>query len=316
MRRAVSTGALLGAISFAQTSFGADVGLVATNPKDPFATELAAELEQLGFTVSREENLVATSRESAIVLIQDTLELYEVLEGGTLRKRQMTATKRDAVKAAEEVRAFLLPLETKPSVGAETSALPLEQVANADHSVEPVPPPGPKTVEFTLGAGALWGGATPGMIVSASTAMFPRPLRSRGASIGVGAGAIADLLPENVSGAQGSADVRAILFGPEIIGRLEVSPRLELDLAVGVWANHLRVAGNANAPFTSHDESAWTWSPTARLRPTYRIGPLAIFAEGRLGMSMPAVAIRFDGGTVREWGRPWGALGAGLAVMF
>lgn len=322
MKAGLCASAIAAALAFAPTALGADVGLLATDPKDPFAAKLAAELEQLGFTVAHEESLVATSREVAIVRVSEKeLDLYEVAPDGALRKRSMTAAKTDPLKAAEEVRALLLPLVEKTPAAAEPSLVAAAPPAG-EHAPPPLPvslalpPPLPKVAEIALGAGAFFGAGKPAAALSLSASFFPRLLRSGRGSLGVGAGAIAEVSPEGISASQGSADVRALLFGPEVIGRLELSSRLLAEVAVGAWANHLRVEGNAAAPFVSRDESAWTWSPTARSRLAYRGGPLAIFADARLGVALPGVAIRFDGGTVREWGRPWACIGIGIALAF
>ncbi|MBX3191718.1 MAG: hypothetical protein KF819_32295 [Labilithrix sp.] len=299
----------------------ADVGVVA-DPRDAFATRLVAELEQLGFSVTREASLTATSREVALVRVSDTdVDLYEVSRDGSLRKRTMISARADPLKAAEEVRALLLPLVERPPEPAPPepppAPAPPAPPAGAEAATPPLaPPPERRSVEIALGGAAFFGGAKPGAAASLSASFFPRALRAGRASLGVGAGGLFELAPESVSASQGSADVRAILFGPELIGRLDLSPEVRADLALGAFASHLVVTGNANAPFTSRDDSAWTWSPTGRARLAYALGATSIFAEGRLGVASPGVAIRFDGGTVREWGTPWGAAGAGVAIAF
>lgn len=318
MKAGLFANAILGALAFTQTALGADVGVLATDPRDPFATRLAAELEQLGFTVAREESLAATSREVAIVRVSDNeLDLYEVSSEGALRKRSMTAAKTDPLKAAEEVRALLLPLVERSPAVAEPS--PVAAAPPAMRDMPPpvsVAPPSPKVAEIALGGGAFFGAGEPAAAVSLSAAFFPRSLRSGRVSLGAGGGGIAEVSAEGIAASQGSADVRALVFGPEVIGRLELASQLLGEVALGAWANHVRVEGKANAPFTSRDESVWTWSPTARSRLAYRSGALAIFVEARLGIALPGIAIRFDGDTVREWGRPWGCLGAGVALAF
>jgi len=308
----------------------ADVGVVASRSDDPFIDRLVEELRQLGLEVVREARLAASARERLLVTVSDTgLELHDVDEGGILRRRAMVSSRADALGAAEEIRAVLLPLVERPPVAstaprpstAEASAPARAAVAAApppmDRPATLAAPPSSPAVELGAGASLLLGGPSPGGALTLSLGFFPRALRVRPFSFGVGVAGLAQLLAgSGVSGAQGTADVRALFFGPELIARMHLSRALAVGLGAGALATLVLVEGQANAPFSSRDDSAWTVSPGAHLRLAWRSGPLGLFAEARAGIALPAVAIRFDGAVVDEWGAPWGSLGGGASAAF
>jgi hypothetical protein len=315
-KRAAGVAALL--LAFEAEALGANVGIVASKDGEPFAVQIGLELEQLGFSVAREEVLAARSQELILLRVSEgDLELYEVSSDGELHKRDHafnTVARRDALKVAEEVRALLLPL-------VKASAPPFELPVAAPPAPAPAPAEQPpvvvattKTIEASASGGVFFGGSTPGAVVGVALALFPR---SFGGNIGVGLDATLPVIAESVDRVQGTTDVRAFMAGPEVIGRLVLVPRaLAADLALGARLAHLRFEGAAKAPFTSRTDSAWSWSPTSRLRLHYETGPVSVFVEGRLGISLPAIAVRHAGGTTHEWGVPWMTAGAGVAYAF
>jgi hypothetical protein len=105
------------------------------------------------------------------------------------------------------------------------------------------------------------------------------------------------------------------------VSRVALNERFRVGLSLGMMATHLRASGTAVPPFTSQEDAVWTWSPAANGRLFYRLGRkatvgarLSLFLDLRAGLAVPGVAIRFNGVTVGEWGRPWANLGMGIAL--
>lgn len=320
LRCSVTIAATIAMLAVAQNARAADVGVVGKDADDRFVSRLVQELEQLGFSVARADSLEA-SRDTAVLVTSDdaSIDLHDPQPdgSGSRRKRRLVARRGDPLQVAEEVRALLLPVLNARPPPAPTVAT--SKVAEPERATPPVskdPPPNLPAFEASAGASALIGAATAGLGVTAAFAFFPRVLRTGRASFGAGIGALGAVVPENVSTAAGSTDIHAVLFGPEIIARLEPLARFSTDLALGVWATHVRFEGSAVAPFTSRDDSAWTFSPTARLRVQTMFGTIGAFAESRAGLSVPEIAVRFGGASVLAWGQPWGSLGGGLALAF
>ncbi len=322
MRRGGALTLTFAMLAVATTTRAADVGVVGPDSGDRFVPRLVQELEQLGFSVARAESLDA-SRDTAVLVTSgdSSIDLHDTQPDGSRRRRRLVARRSDPLQVAEEVRALLLPVVQPPAAPLPLPA-PTVSPPEPARPEQPPPPPSkapeatPPAFEASAGASAIIGPTSAGLGASASLAFFPRVLRARVASFGVGVGALGAVIPENVSTSAGTTDIRAILLGPELIARLEVFPRLSGDIALGVWASHVRFEGRAVAPLTSRDESVWCVSPTARLRAQYMFGAVGAFVEGRAGISVPEIAVRFAGEPVLAWGRPWGSVGGGLALAF
>lgn len=319
----VLSGVLLAAIvlTIGSTANAADIGLVSNDPKDPFVTRLALELEQLGFTVTRGAG-VTSSRDVAVLELRDdaAVDLHGArANDASARPIRRLVAKGDALKVAEEVHALMLPLVARPTdpTAPEPPAPASDRDRATSAAAEPSLPPSPPQLDLAVGAGALVGTSTPGLGVTASASFFPRALRARTWSFGVGLFGIVAAIPESVSSSAGSADVRAFLGGPEMIARVAITQPFTLDAGVGVAVAHVRFDGQSNAPFTSSEESTTVISPSARMRAQYTLTrALGLFAELRGGVAVPSVAVRFAGESVADWGGPWAHLGGGAALAF
>ncbi|MBS2013712.1 MAG: hypothetical protein JST00_12535 [Deltaproteobacteria bacterium] len=303
----------------ARSSHAEDIGVVAAEPGDPFVTRVVRELEHLGLSVARGPS-VAASRDVAVLEIgEGSLDLHESLEGGT-RKRRRLVSKRDAVEVAEEVHALLLPLVKRAPAPSSPPVATAAPAPAADIAPAPAPEPSrsfwESSVEVALGAGAMLGTSEPGVASSLGVSVYPRGLRTRAFAFGLGLDGLVTIAPEGVSGAAGSADVRAYAGGLEAIARLGSSAPIVIDAALGISVNHVTFSGAANAPFTSKDESATSVSPTLRARATYGVGRVGLFLDARTGFALPEIAVRFAGADVATWGRPWACLGGGVALGF
>jgi hypothetical protein len=293
------------------TAHAADVGVVARDANEAFVARLIQELAQLSLSAARVASLEA-SRDTAVLVIGDDLELVDMK---TREKKKLVAGKTDALKVAEEVHALMLPLVARPPEP-PPPAPPPPPVAPppADVPPPPPPPPAPPAFEASAGAGAMFGASTPGLVIAASLAWLP--LRGGSASAGVALSGAFGAIAENVARTQGNADVRPLLFGPELVARVSLSPSFALDGAFGMFAAYVSFAGDAVAPFAAQSAEAWTFSPAARARALYSFGRFGLYAEGRIGVALPAIAVRFAGESVHEWGRPWSSAGAGLSYAF
>lgn len=309
-------------IAMGRTAHAADIGLVANDPKDPFVTRLALELEQLGFTVTRGA-AVASSRDVAVLELRDdaAVDLHGARSNDEISRpvRRLVATG-DALKVAEEVHALMLPLVARPPAptGPEPPAAPASDRDRPPASAtEPSPPPPPPPLDLAVSAGALVGTSRPGLGIAASVAFYPRALRARPWSLGVGLFGIYAAIPENVASSSGSADVRALVGGAEMIARLAIAEPFTVDAGLGVAVAHVQFDGQSNAPFTSREESTTVASPAARLRAQYTFTrALGVFAELRGGVAVPSVSVRFAGESVADWGGPWAHVGGGAALAF
>jgi|GEM_PF-3773722 len=318
-RAAASTLAGLALVCASRSASAADVGVVAsTREGEPFASRLVLELEQLGMTVAREEKVAITSGETVLVVVApNELGLYEPAPDGTLAYHPLSSPRSDALKAAEEVRARLLPLVARPAPPVPPPVAPAPPPPAADVVPPPARSPAARTsFELALGAAVMLGAASPGAAVSASAAAYPRPLRLGAVAFGVGVGGTLQVGAGTLEAREGAADTRALAFGPELVARAPLGSHAAASVALGAWATHLRVGGRATAPFTSREDEAWAISPTARLRVEAVLGAVSAFVEGRVAAAVPPVAIRFAGTTVDEWGSPWATAGGGAAVAF
>lgn len=292
----------------------ADVGIVSRDADDAFVTRLILELSQLSISAARVAS-ASSSRDTAVLLVGDELELVDVETRG---RRPLAAKKGDALKVAEEVRALMLPLVARPPEPTPPVAPPLPPPAPEAPSPPPVrpspPAPAPPAFEASAGASAVFGASTPGVAVTASLAWLP--LRGGPASAGVALTGMLSAIAENVSRTQGNADIRPLVFGPELVARYAFAPSFALDGAFGMFATYVSFRGDAAPPFAEQSADAWTFSPGARARGLVSFGRAGVYVEGRVGVALPAIAVRFAGESVHEWGRPWSSAGAGVAFAF
>lgn len=313
VRRALAAAMAAAMFAVAPPASAAKVGLVAEDARDPFVAKLALELAQLGFEVVPRAG--AASSDDEIATLRVSRADLELDVGG--RKTPLAFARKDALKAAEQVHAVLLPLVEK----AQASAEPVVEAAPAETRDAPVaheaPPTSTRPLEISAGLGALFGGLDPGMSASAAATWMIPALRAGRLAFGASFGGVIGLVPEGVSGTQGSASLRAFMFGPQLVGQLALGGAAFAELGVGAWLHHVRVSGDARAPFPSRDDAAWSWGPVARARLRYDLGDaVGLYVEPMGGVSMPGVAVRFAGDEVATWGRPWGSVGAGIRVAF
>lgn len=325
-RRPALCGVLLAVAVVAVTTRAraADLGVVASDPRAPFVERLVLELEQLGLTVTRGPT-VASSTDTAVLEVgEGGIDLHgaRANEGGARPKQRLSA-KNDALKVAEEVHALMLPLVARPAPPPPPPppppqpAPPIADKAAAPPDGTQLPRSQRTQVDVSAGAGALVGTSSAGLAVTAGAAFFPRVLRARSWSFGAGAFGVFAAIPESVSTAAGSAEVRALMGGAEAIARVDLTTSFTLDAALGASLNHVRFSGQASAPFTSREESTTVFSPAARLRAQYMFASaFGLYVGARAGVVVPPVSVRFAGESVAEWGGPWVCLGAGAALAF
>ncbi len=313
MRRSFALVALLLLIGLPRVALAADLGVVATEG-DAFAARLMRELEELGLSVAKARD-VEGSTDTAVLVVGRELELYDRQPDGSRRKRRLAA-KGDALKVAEEVHALMLPLVERPPDPARATPIAIAPPPPSERAIAPEPTSAARApFEAHAGAGALLGGATPGLAVTLGLA-YPEALRFGDLALGGGLVALVAAVPEKVSADAGTTDIRPVLFGPEIGARLGLARAFTTELALGGFAANVRFTARAVAPFATRNESAWAFAPNARLRVQYMFGAMGLFAEGRLGVAVSPIAVRFAGEEVHEWGSPWATAGAGLAVVF
>lgn len=296
------------------TAHAADVGIVAANANaanDAFVAKLIAELAQLSLTAAR-ASAIESSRDTAVLVIGDDLELVDMK---TQERKKLVAGKTDALKVAEEVHALMLPLVARPPEPPPPVPPPPAPPPPPPEAPAPPPPaPRPPSFEASAGAGAMFGTSTPGLVVAASLAWLP--LRGGNASAGIALSGAFAAIAERVERTQGRADVRPSIFGPELVARYALTWALAVDGAFGMFAAYVAFQGDAAPPFEAQSASAWTFAPGARARALVSFGTLGLYVEGRIGVALPAIAVRFAGESVHEWGRPWGSAGAGLSYAF
>lgn len=298
-----------------RAAFAADVGIVTRDGgSDPFVARLILELSQLSLSAARTAT-VEGSRDTAVLVVADDLTLVDPT---TRERKKLVAGRNDALKVAEEVRALMLPLVARPSEPPPTApaAVPDAPSPAPPPPAPPAPPPraAPPAFEASAGAGAMFGASAPGLAIEASFAWLP--LRAGSTSAGVALSGMFAAVPENVSRTQGNADARPLLFGPELVARYAVSPSFALDGAFGTFAAYVSFRGDAVAPFAAQSADAWTFSPAARARALVSLGSAGVYLEGRVGVALPAITVRFAGEPVHDWGRPWSSAGAGVSLAF
>lgn len=290
----------------------ADVGIVA--PRTPFVDRVVLELEQLGLSVVRASSVAEAQEPAVLEIVGGEIALHGAPADGTRAKQQLAAS-RDALAVAEEVRARLLPLIAKPA-----PPTPVIAAAAVDAPTPPPLPapaaPAPGHFAASIGLGALLGVSQPGLGATAGIAFFPRALRFRATSLGLGVFGLATLLPESIGTSAGSADVRTLAIGADLLVHHSFSPALVARGGAGLAAYHVTFAGHATAPLTSRDASATGASPNAQLGAEYRFGRAGLYAEARGGLATPSVSVRFAGESVARWGGPWALLGGGATLAF
>jgi hypothetical protein len=292
----------------------ADVGIVAREGHDSFVARLILELSQLSLSAARVASL-DVSRDTAVLVVGDDLELVDMK---TRESRKLLAGKTDALKVAEEVHALMLPLVARPAEP-EPPAAPApppvpERRPKAPAPAAPQSAPARRTFEASGSAGAMFGASTPGLVVGASLAWMP--LRSGSLSAGIAASALFAALAENVARSQGSADIQPLIFGPELLVRWDLAPAIAVDAGASGFAAFVAFRGDATAPLEAQRDDAWTFAPGARVRGQTKLGDVGVFVEGRAGVALPAIAVRFAGESVHQWGRPWSTVGGGVSYAF
>jgi hypothetical protein len=308
--------ARLAALSLVWTTWAhaADIAVTGDAERQPFARAVIAELEQLGFTVRASDGGDGAGDSAVLDLAGDgPMELRDA-QGGAARVRTLQTQRGDPLLVAEEVRALLLPLLKARAAARRPPPPPSPSPpAPAAETRAPAPHPRPGALDVKLGAGATFGTSTPGAALFGSVAYYPARLRTARVDFG---GALAGLVPlsaERVARAEGEAEVRPLLFGPELVARLWLVPAAYLDAAVGPFAAYTRFTGSAVAPFTSREDGAWTFVPTGRASLGYVIGAFGVALEGRAGAALPAVTVRFAGQEITDWGRPFASAGGAVS---
>ncbi len=296
-------------LTLAVSAHAADIAVASDSERQPFARAVIAELEQLGFTVRPRDGRDDVEDSAVLDLTgEGPMELRDTA-GGLPRVRALQTQRGDPLLVAEEVRALLLPLL---EVRVATRRAPAPAPVVRERDVAPPLRSRPAAFDLKLGAGATFGTSTAGATLLGSVAYYPAALRTRRLDLGAALAGLVPVTAERVARAEGDAEVRPLLFGPEVVARLWPVSAGYVDFAVGPFAAYTRFRGSAVAPFTSRDDAAWTFVPTGRLSLGYVIGAFALVLEGRAGAAVPALTVRFAGQEVTDWGRPFASVGAAL----
>jgi hypothetical protein len=298
----------------------ATIVLVERVPHPALAARLQAELEALGFRVSRRtgraplESMARAENAVAAVGIDRTLELW-ILDTDTgktaVRERiSLDASDLAAVTASETVRARLLRVGVTP----ESSHRPEPEPETTP--IEPAPKPEPPrrdALASVWAAGGLHhapGGLGPLFDVSFGTGF--KLTRALGIELGLG------LTPEGarVTEPEGQSQVRFYRAELALLAHFRVGPgTFTMGPGCGILATEMQ--GQAEAPL--RDRTAWVYAATPTLFSGYRLplaGAFGLRAHASIGLSIPRVVVRFDRREVADWGRPFALLALGPEFSF
>jgi hypothetical protein len=307
------------------------VALLTDEPDAPVARRLAAELEALGFdrivapppatlspselgSIARSLGVVAAirivpSHTGAEVWIVDRVTgktlLREVLLEPTEPSRRADVL---AVRAVELLRASLIEVEAAhPSRGDVPPPPAVREIVERETrrpTAAPRPaPPGADVFRVSAAPGLAWSpGGVPANVHPTLavhwTALSPR--------LGFGAIALLPTVAREVCGDEGCASFSTASMAADV--ELELaSPRAVVRPALGlafgaVWA---RMGGDAIVPRDGADVDVLAALALGHAGLAVRIAdPLALRADGSIGVTLPRVAMEFGDRLVATWGRP------------
>ena len=300
--------------------------LLADATSDPFVSRIKAEITSLGLEVvvrAPKGSIEASARAAHAVAAVRMLPSGKGLEvwmadatSGRSLLRQMIVDEAPegpnqnivALQTAELLRTSLFPHQP----AAAPKPLPPPPVQVVVQVAPPAPPPASGESALSGSLGVLYGagGATPALQAGLSY----RYLWDRG--IGLAVNASAPIVRGTVSGAEGSADVGAIIAGGGPIARFNSKPgRLALTIGLGAAFVAVSAKGHPNADagsqLVSNASTAYTGLGYACAAIDWKLARwLGLGVSGVAGATTSRVQVRFAGNDAGAWGTP--VLGASV----
>jgi hypothetical protein len=305
------------------------VVLLTTGQDDPVAMQARAELSSLGFRVvvvnaeserpSRAELEVAARKNSAVAAIRIVPQLTgaevwvsDRVTGKTLLREVILAEgERErraevlAVRSVELLRASLLEVGSRlPERGQVAPPRSVEQLARRDRAA--VTEPGahePPSGVMSVGPAMVWSpGGMPalfGIALAARARVAPR--------VEIGGGGFVPTLPGRVCEDEGCASVTLGIVGAELeIHLASDGAALRPKLGASVGLAWMRMAGDANAPFSERTEDLFGLATSAHAGLELSLGSnLALEAELGAGLVTPRYRMQFAGRDAASFGRPY-----------
>jgi hypothetical protein len=319
----VTTAIVCALASSARAEDSATIVIVERIPSPALAARLQAELEALGFRVTRRrggkslESLAMAERAVAAVAIDRSLELFIVdTETGKPAVREriaLDASDLAAVTASETVRARLLRVGVTPTSSRPVTPKPSPPPTPAAEPSEPETTTAPGLDVRVWAAGGIHhapGGLGPLPEASAGTALKI----TRSLALELGAGVTMDTA--RVAELEGHSDVRFYRADLTLLAHFELGPAT-FTMGPGCGIVLAEMAGEATAPL--QDRRSWVKAATPALTAGFRVpvaGAFGLRAQGALGLSIPRIVVRFDRREVGDWGRPFALLALGPEFTF
>jgi hypothetical protein len=298
----------------------ATIVLVERTPNPALAARLQAELEALGFRVSRRaseaplESIARAEGAVAGVGIDRALELWivDTDTGKTAVREQISLDASDlaAVTASETVRARLLRVGVTPESSRRPAPPPPAPAEPAP--VEPVARPRDALASVWAAAGLRHAPGGLGPMLDASFGGGLKLTRALGIELGLG------LTPEGarVTEPEGRSRVRFYRAELALLAHFRVGTgSFTMGPGCGILATEM--TGQAEAPLL--DRTAWVYAATPALFSGYRLplaGAFGLRAHASIGLSIPRVVVRFDRREVADWGRPFALVALGPELTF
>lgn len=211
-----------------------------------------------------------------------------------------------AVSAVETLRATLMEINVVPrQAQGEIAPPPAVRALVAPDSGRFAARLAPAVVFSRGGVGAVWQ-----LALGATMALAPR--------VRVGLEGLLPLTGANVSGPEGTAEVRLWLAGPFVETSLVAPGRgVDIRLAVGAWAALVHMRGNASAPYTGTTAEVASVAPHVDVVVGWSVARrLAVGARFAAAIAAPGVTVRFPGRDAATWGRPLGVATAVVEARF
>jgi hypothetical protein len=300
----------------------ATIVLVERAPNPALAARLQAELEALGFRVSRRasqaplESLARAENAVAAVGIDRALELWivDTDTGKTAVRERISLDASDlaAVTASETVRARLLRVGVTPESSHRAAPEPPPRPEVAPKEPVSKPPPRDALASVWAAGGLHHAPGGLGPLLDTSFGGGFKLTRALGMELGVG------LTPEGarVAEPEGNSQVRFYRAELSLLAHFRVGAgAFTMGPGCGILATEMK--GEAEAPL--RDRTAWVYAATPALFSGFRLplaGAFGLRAHASIGLSIPRVVVRFDRREVADWGRPFALVALGPEFTF
>jgi hypothetical protein len=312
--------------------------LFVSHEPTPFSARIRAEIEAMGLQIVAADALdvegaLAAGAAAHVIesppprrvelwLRDETtgrLALDRVLEAEQMEDEPGAADATSAVRASEQLRAFLQPLRE--------SAIASELMPPRLQPPPLQPNPAPRDAPRSSASSAV--GVEEGRFLQQLAVAVPvQPgslgldvlLRARlrfGATYGFGVKLVLPAVPSTVSSGGNAADVSASLLGVELSALLVTMPLITFGAHAGISALWLSASGHAHAPYTDRVDRKLAALPSLGSELGFRLTKhvrLCLGAE--LGVALPKLELAFAGESVATWARPLALLSAGVAAAW